>query len=528
MGKDNTVLVVDDERDVRDIVGEYLLAQGKEVLLADGGASALEIFREEHPPVAVIDYRMPKMDGVTLMRAIKSLRPQTEILIVTGGADLRSATEAVRQGAFDYLQKPLDLGALGRRVDQALDRYQLVSAKEALLEELEQRVLARTAALEESQGRLRALFNGVSDPLLIVDETLTILGANEGAAVHAEARADRLVGQKCYQALWGRHLSCAQCPVVLTFATGRPAVVARSRDLGSIRGQREFELRSYPMETAPGAPKEAVEHIRDVTDHRRAEEGRRALEAQRKVDEALRMVGSLAAGAAHDFNLLLSIVKGSAQFLLEAIPAPDPRRSDAERIDATADRGRRLVKELMALGGTRLTEAHSVSVAEVVEEMMSPIRHLLGDDIVLQVHTSDGLWRVWADPEQIEQVVMNLVVNARDAIAAAGRQPRGGTLAVELANVDVEATSDAVVSAGPPPGQYVLVAVTDTGCGMAPEVRSRIFEPFFTTKAPGKGIGLGLATVSCIAKLYGGYVTCESESGQGSTFRVYLPREKNE
>ena len=99
---------------------------------------------------------------------------------------------------------------------------------------------------------------------------------------------------------------------------------------------------------------------------------------------------------------------------------------------------------------------------------------------------------------------------------------------MELANVDVEGTSDAVESAGPPPGQYVMVAVTDTGCGMAPEVQRRIFEPFFTTKTPGRGIGLGLATVSCIAKLYGGYVTCESEPGQGSTFKVYLPREKNE
>jgi signal transduction histidine kinase/CheY-like chemotaxis protein len=528
MGTDSKILVVDDDPRVLDVVAEYLVARGKEVLLADGGARALEIFREEHPPVAVIDYRMPEMDGLTLMGAIRSLRPQTEILIVTGEADLGSATEAARRGAFDYLQKPFDLEALGRRVDQALEHYQLVSAKEALLEELEQRVRARTAALDESQRRLFALFNGMSDPLLIVDETLTILGANEGAAAHAGAGAGPLVGQRCYRAVWGRDVPCADCPVVVTFATGRAALVATARDLGGIRGHREFELRSYPMGTPPGAAKEAVEHIRDVTDHRRAEEERRALEAQRKVDETLRMVGSLAAGAAHDFNTLLSIVKGSAQFLLEAIPAADPRRSDAERIDATVDRGRRLVEELMVLGGTRLTEAHSVSVAEVVEEMTTSIRHLLGDHVVLQVHAIAGLWRVRVDPEQIEQVVMNLVVNARDAIAAAGRPPRGGTLTVELANVEVGGTSDAADSAGPQPRQYVMVAVTDTGCGMTPDVQSRIFEPFFTTKAAGRGIGLGLATVSCIVKLYDGYVTCESEPGRGSTFRVYLPREKNE
>lgn len=121
MGGSGKILVVDDDREVLDVIAEFLLAQGKEVLLADEGAGALQIFRQERPPVAVIDYRMPKMDGLTLMKAIKSVSPQTEILIVTGEADLRSVTEAVRQGAFDYLQKPLDLEMLGRRVDQALD-----------------------------------------------------------------------------------------------------------------------------------------------------------------------------------------------------------------------------------------------------------------------------------------------------------------------------------------------------------------------------------------------------------------------
>jgi two-component system cell cycle sensor histidine kinase/response regulator CckA len=270
------------------------------------------------------------------------------------------------------------------------------------------------------------------------------------------------------------------------------------------------------------------EHIRDVTDHRAAEEERRAIEAQRKVDEALRIVGTLAAGAAHDFNTLLTIIKGSAEFLLEAIPAADPRRSDAERIDVTVDRGRRLVKELMAFGDARPPVAGPVSVADVVEGMMPTVRSLLGDHVVLQIRTTPGLWRVSADPEHIEQVVMNVVANARDAIAAAGRQPPRGTLMVDIANVEVGGMSDAVNLTGPLPGQYVMVAFTDTGCGMTPDVQSRIFEPFFTTKLRGKGIGLGLAAVSCIVRLYNGYVTCESEPGQGSIFRVYLPREEKQ
>lgn len=524
MGK-SQVLVVDDDPEMRDVMAEFLQGLGVEVRVAGDGAEALQVFRAERPPLVVTDLKMPGMDGLELMKAIKEASPRTEIVIITAHADVGSAAQAVQEGAFAYLPKPFKLETMGERVTQALERHRLVLQAEASLRELEQRIEVRTGALEQSQRRLRALFNGIGDPLLIVDETLTIVAANEGAAAQSGTRARDLVGRACYQALWARQAPCEDCPVVTTFATGRAARGTMTQDLGRRGGRRDFECRSYPMETAPGARREAVEYVRDVTEQKRADEERRALEAQRKVDEAIRAIGGLAAGTAHDFNTLLTVIKGYAQFLLEATPGGDPRRSDAERISSTAERGLRLVRALMALGGAGLGEVHPVNLARVVDEMLPALRSLVGGQITLNVRAARRPWRVRANPSHIEQLLMNLVVNARDAMVA-GRPRLPGTLTVEISNVEVRETSPAMAIEGVAPGQYVMLVVGDTGCGMPPEVQRRAFEPFFTTKGPGKGRGLGLATVTWIVGRYHGHVACESDAEQGTTFRIYLPREK--
>ena len=205
----NKVLVVDDDPGILDLMAEFLQGLGIEVRVARDGAEALQVFWAERPPLVITDLKMPGMDGLELMKAIKEASPRTEILIVTAHADVGSAIQAVQEGAFDYLPKPFNLGAVGRRVTQALERHRLVVQAETLLQELELRVEVRTAALEESQRRLRGLFNGIADPLLIVDETLTILAANEGAAAHSGTPAEDLVGRACYRAMWGREVACA-------------------------------------------------------------------------------------------------------------------------------------------------------------------------------------------------------------------------------------------------------------------------------------------------------------------------------
>jgi PAS domain S-box-containing protein len=373
------------------------------------------------------------------------------------------------------------------------------------------------------------VFNSIADSLVIVNRGFSIVQANEAAAALSGVPAQQLIGRKCYQELFAREEICPDCPVLATFAMGGPALVSMHREERSgSRGRREVEVRSYPVLSGAGVTHEAVEHIRDVTEHKRAEEERLALRAERDKDDAMRVIGRLTADVAHNFNHQLSVIKGCVQFLLEAMRADDPGREDAERISAAVDRGARLVRQLLSFGPEQKIQPRPLSLADLVNEMAPMLRSLLGEQVLVDVRAAPGLWRVRVDPGQIEQAIMNLVVNARDAMVTPGERFPAGTLTVEMANVELDEGAFQPTVERVAPGQYVMLAVTDTGSGMTPEVKRRIFEPFFTTKETWKGTGLGLSTVFGTVKQYRGYVFCDGEPGRGSTFRVYLPRAEDE
>jgi CheY-like chemotaxis protein len=228
-------------------------------------------------------------------------------------------------------------------------------------------------------------------------------------------------------------------------------------------------------------------------------------------------VGRLAGGVAHDFNNLLMVISGYTEVLLNQLGTSDPRRKKAEAIkDATA-RAATLTRQLLAFGRKQVLELKVINLNAVVADISKLLQPLMGDDIELVISPSPDAGHVKADPGQIEQVIMNLAVNARDAM------PNGGKLIIETTNVELDETyrrAHATVQSGP----YVMLAVSDTGCGMDAETQSRIFEPFFTTKEKGKGTGLGLSTVYGIVKQSGGYVFAYSEFGRGTALKVYLPR----
>jgi len=249
---------------------------------------------------------------------------------------------------------------------------------------------------------------------------------------------------------------------------------------------------------------------------------RKALEEQLRHSQKMEAVGLLAGSMAHDFNNQLTVIKGCAQFLFGALPVGDPSRRDGQLICATVDRGAVLVRHLLAFSRRQAIETSSVDLNELVGEGAVMFRHLLGEQIELQLRLAPGLWTVSADAGQIEQVLMNIVANANDAMLSA--RGGGGALTVETANVEITECANRGVGDNLQPGQYVMLAVSDTGCGMSHELRERIFEPFYTTKEPGKGTGLGLSTAYGIVKQHGGHILCESTPGTGTTFRVYLPR----
>ncbi len=255
----------------------------------------------------------------------------------------------------------------------------------------------------------------------------------------------------------------------------------------------------------------------DVTERTRVQETLHSTEEQLRQSQKMEAVGRLAGGVAHDFNNILSIILSYCGMILGELREGDPMRDDLLEIKKAGERAAELTKQLLMFSRHQMIEQRVLDVRQILLGLEKMIRRLLGTEVELSLLPTTSVGKVTADAGQVEQIVMNLVVNARDAM------PRGGKLVLETRNVELD-EEYAATHAGVAPGSYVMLALADTGVGMTKEVQSRIFEPFFTTKERGKGTGLGLSTVASIVKQRGGHVWVYSEPGKGTTFRVYLPR----
>jgi two-component system, cell cycle sensor histidine kinase and response regulator CckA len=294
-----------------------------------------------------------------------------------------------------------------------------------------------------------------------------------------------------------------------------------------IRGGREFyhvtkrylhkdgqvvwaNLRVSLVRGDQGGPEFAIGMVEDITERKR-------IEAQYLQAQKMEAIGRLAGGVAHDFNNLLTVILGNCELLLADLEPDEPIGQDVAQIRQAADRAAVLTRQLLAFSRKQLLNPTRLDLNLVVTNVEALLRRLIGEDIMLISQLDADLSAVQADPSQIEQVIMNLAVNARDAM------PAGGTLIIETANIVLDASS-APMPGVVESGSYCMLAVSDTGCGMDTATQARIFEPFFTTKAAGKGTGLGLATVYGIVQQSGGYIWVYSEQGHGSTFKIYLPQ----
>ena len=296
-----------------------------------------------------------------------------------------------------------------------------------------------------------------------------------------------------------------------------PIVVLTSHDDDSIAVQAlQHGAQDYLVKSSTDRQLlvRSVRYARERADWRRESQER---EAELRQAHKMEAVGRLAGGVAHDFNNVLTAIFGYADLLLEQFTEDDPRRADVQEIRRSAERAAGLTRQLLAFSRKQMMQPRVLNLNEVIESLRKLVARLVGEDVALEFRPCADLWPVRADPGQVEQVLMNLAANARDAM------PEGGTLTVETCNVLFE-EEDQRNRPGLRIGSYAVMIVTDTGMGIPPGVRTHMFEPFFTTKEAGKGTGLGLATVYGIIKQSGGGIYADSEEGKGTRFVIYLPR----
>ena len=369
---------------------------------------------------------------------------------------------------------------------------------------------------EASEARFRALVDGSIQGIYLADLDYRIRYANAAAA--------RMYGYDGPDALIGRRTLDLYQPE----EHGRLDMYARARARGDPAPTR-YEAQGRRQDGTPVWLEVLVSMVVqdgeslyqttliDITERKQAEAEKAQVEAQLQQAQKLESIGQLAGGVAHDLNNLLSVVIGRGQLLLEQQPPEAPARRGLQMIVSSAERGAGVVKQLLTFSRRQPVDLRILDLNRVVADIMPMLRRFIGEQVELVVRAAEPLGRVRADKSQLDQIIMNLVINARDAM------PEGGQITIETAPVQI-GEDYARQHVGTAPGPHVMLAVTDTGIGMDAATQARIFEPFFTTKEPGKGTGLGLATVYGIVKQSGGSIWVYSELGEGTSFKIYLPR----
>jgi hypothetical protein len=363
-------------------------------------------------------------------------------------------------------------------------------------------------ALRVSEAQYRALFERALFPKFLYDhESLSFLAVNESAIRQYGYSREEFLGMKV-EDIWPQDdvpASLARLRATGTATTTRPGLQKHTKKDGSVIDV-EITVHDFAVGNRPCGLALAL----DVTERNR-------MEGQLRQTQKMEAVGNLAGGIAHDFNNLLSVILSYSEMLTATLKPGDPMRDDLEEIFGAGKRAADLTRQLLAFSRQQILQPRVLDLNAVIGGVAKMLGRLVGEDVELTVVSGIGLRAVKADPGQVEQVLMNLVINARDAM------PKGGKLTIETANVQLD-LGYAATHAGVQPGAYVMLAVTDTGSGMDAVTRERIFEPFFTTKGTGKGTGLGLSTVFGIVRQSGGNIWVYSEPGEGTAIKVYLPQ----
>ncbi|MBI4776915.1 MAG: response regulator [Deltaproteobacteria bacterium] len=506
------ILIVDDEKMMCDSLHYLLNREPYEVFKAYDGEQAIRMFSEDIYDLVLLDVVLPDMDGYAVMDALSRRSSETLIIIMTGYATMDSAIDAIRRGAYDYLRKPFEHQELLRTIENALNHKRLKAEKKAL-----------DGMLELSEERYRYLVQNSPDIIYALDKNGRFTFINSVVEKSLGYLTDDLIGRHYSSIVYEEDLEKARDLFEEPGTSGptRNGEVIRLKAENGAVLAKHFEIRNVAMDlpvfpdTSPHSKYSggrAVTHgvARDVS-------RRKQLEKQLQQADKMKAIGTLAGGLAHDFNNILMGIQAYTSLILlnNEVDSPDYER--AQLIDRQVRSGAELTRQLLDLAKGSTKKARSIDLNELVQQS-SRMFGRTKKEITIHENYQEAVWNIDAEPGQIEQALLNLYVNAWQAMEG------GGDLTLETKNVSVDATQ--AKSLGVKTGDYVTISVSDTGVGMDEHTQKRVFEPFFTTKGPGQGTGLGLASVYGIMQYHSGAVTVNSVEHEGSTFRLYLPASK--
>ncbi len=535
------VLIAEDMEDSRIMLEMVITSMGYEVMSGTNGLEALHLARTNPPDLIISDIMMPKMDGFELCRQVKAdpeLRKIPFIFYTATYTESQDKELAVALGASRFIIKPQEpkvLMAIIQEVLAAFRRAELPVVEEQQKEKSEidtmyldsvgrkldkkiRELEQEREALKESEAKYRHLVEAVQKYYFFFTHD------TEGVFRYISPSIEIVLGYKPAEFLV--HYS--------KYLTDNPInkEVVRHTEL-SIKGEEQppyeieieakdgsphwLEVKEFPVFDQSGKVTHVEGIAHNITERKRAEVERDKLQVQLTQAQKMEAVGRLAGGVAHDFNNMLGVIIGYAELALEKVDPEQPLFDDLREICSAAERSADLTRQLLAFARKQIILPKVIDLNETAAGMLKMLGRLIGEDIDLAWLPGADLWSVKMDPAQIDQILANLCVNARDAIAGVGK------VSIETGNVvfDEEYCADHV---GFIPGEYVLLAVSDDGCGMDKNTQDKLFEPFFTTKEKGQGTGLGLSTVYGIVKQNNGFINVYSEPDEGTTFKVYLSR----
>ena len=444
----------------------------------------------------LLDYQLPGLNALEILKELNLMSEITvPVVLVTGQGNEEIVLQALKLGASDYVVKNAGyLYKLPVVLENAHYQHQLAQEQ---------------AALQASQGTNRAILNAIPDVMFRLSDDGIILDHRPSPTFSLTEATGELIGRNLTDVLSVEIAEQFMDAVADVLQDGRVQIFEYHLSAGQTHHYYEVRL-------ARCGQKEALAIIRDMTEHRQLEE-------QLRQAHKMEAIGRLAGGIAHDFNNILTVITGYTDLCLR-LPAEDddPQRKRIEQIRLAAERAASLTHQLLAFSRQQLLQPRVLNLNRVINNLEEMLRRLIGEDIELIIQPDPALGNVRSDLVQMEQVIINLAVNARDAM------PSGGWLKIETGNFNLPQTGEGYYNDDQPinipPGPYVLLTMSDSGNGMDMETRAHMFEPFFTTKTKGEGTGLGLATVNGIVRQSGGYIRVHSQPGQGTRFAIYLPR----